>query len=106
MNSSFACQAKKLNMPRPAESFLCALWRLRAAGLPPVGALQGAQSSFGVQKKFLRMAVDARVMKARKSLELSSLRAEVVRQVSRRFAPNFRMVTTLVEDLMQREYLM
>eukprot|EP00906_Rhabdomonas_costata_P020260 RCo029445 len=90
MNPSFACQARKLKLPRPADE----------------GAMQAAQDTAGVQKKFLLEAAIVRVMKARKSLELNLLQAEVARQVSSRFVPDFKMVKKLIEDLIQREYLM
>eukprot|EP00906_Rhabdomonas_costata_P002217 RCo003514 len=89
LNPSFACSARKLKLPRPADE----------------GALQAAQDAAGLQKKYLLKAAIVRVMKARKTLELNSLQVEVTRQVSRRFAPDFRLVKTLVEDLIQREYL-
>jgi cullin 3 len=108
VNLEFTSKLLKVKVP------LISAASLGASGSPGTprtgGALdeteeEGVQAQIASQRKTMVEASVVRIMKARKSLDLSTLVAEVMRQLAYRFEPTTADIKKRIEDLIERDYL-
>lgn len=107
VNADFTSKLLKVKVPLISAASLGA-----GGGTPStVGAAldeteeESLQAQIASQRKTMVEASVVRIMKARKSLDLGTLVAEVMRQLAYRFEPTTADIKKRIEDLIERDYL-
>ena len=106
VNMDFASKLLRIKVPLISAASLATASSPRTGG----GALDEAeeemlQAQIQSQRKTMTEASIVRIMKARKSLDINTLIAEVLRQLTSRFEPSTTDIKKRVEDLIERDFL-
>lgn len=106
MNPDFASKLLRIKVPLISAASLAAAGAPRAGGAALDEAEEETlQAQILSQRKTMTEASIVRIMKARKSLDLNTLVAEVLRQLAFRFEPTTVDIKKRIEDLIERDYL-
>jgi cullin 3 len=108
VNGEFTSKMLKVKVPLISAASL----GTGSSGTPRLGGAaldeaeeESLQAQIAGQRKTMVEASVVRIMKARKSLDISTLVAEVMRQLANRFEPSTADIKKRIEDLIERDYL-